>query len=461
MEMMPLVYTSLDFLALWLAAIHFGVPLTYYLYLRKRWLPKPWGLRRDPSYTPKVAVIVPTYNEAELIERKLDNVYEQDYPRERMEIIVVDSASTDGTSERVRRWAEKHPDVRLILVEEPVRRGKAYALNEALKHVSQDAEAVVITDADSLWPSSRALAEAVKWFSDSSVGAVSCVKLPESSGIAGVEEGYREFYNVVRVAESKAWATPVFHGELAAFRRSLLEKVGGFPTDIGSDDSHTAARIALLGFRSIIPEDVVCVEAVPVRGYHTWRIRRAQHLVQHFAKTLKEAAKAPSRFKPILYAEAFLHLANPWILLASAILLAASAAMGSILAAAFLALGAALLLFKPYRTWIATQIYLLVASVRNLWTKDLAWEKQPKTGREVNSPRRPGKDPASVHHCADHSLEEVRSICVHLQIQGVEHIEGAGRRPRLLHAGGIRGEEEDRHSERRAEIRSRAVGQQP
>jgi len=376
-----LLCTSLDLLALGLVAIHFGVPLTYYLYLRKRWLPKPWDLQRDPGYTPKVAVVVPTYNEAGLIEEKLDNIYGQDYPRDRLEVIVVDSASTDGTPGLVRRWAERHPDVRLILVEEPVRRGKAYALNEALKHVSPDAEVVVVTDADSLWPSRRTLAEAVKWFADPSVGAVSCVKLPESSGIVGVEEGYRGFYNVVRVAESRAWATPVFHGELAAFRRDLLERVGGFPTDIGADDSHTATRIALLGFRSIVPEDVVCVEAVPSRGYHPWRIRRAQHLVQHFAKTLREGAKAPDRFKPILYAEIFLHLANPWILLAAVVLLIASAATGSILAAALLALGAALLLFKPYRTWIATQVYLLAASLRNLWTKELAWEKQPKTGR--------------------------------------------------------------------------------
>jgi len=380
---MPLI-RPLDFPALGLAAIHFGVPLAYYLYLRKRWLPKPWDVRRDPGYAPKVAVVVPTYNEAELIEGKLDNIYGQDYPRDRLEIIVVDSASTDGTPERVRRWTEKHPDARLILVEEPARRGKAYALNEALKHVSPDAEIVVVTDADSLWPSTSTLVEAVKWFADPSIGAVSCVKLPESPGAAGVEEGYRGFYNIVRVAESKAWATPVFHGELAAFRRSLLEKVGGFPTDIGSDDSHTATRIALLSFRSIIPEDVICVEAVPRVGYHAWRIRRAQHLIQHFTKTLREGAKAPPRFRPILYTEAFLHLANPWILPAAAVLLVASAATGSITAALLLALGVALLLFKPYRTWVATQVYLLAASVRNLWTKELAWEKQPKTGRRHN-----------------------------------------------------------------------------
>jgi len=373
---MPLLNTFLDLLALSLAAIHFGVPLTYYWYLRKRWLPKPWGTRWDPSYKPKISVIVPTYNEAELIEKKLDNIYEQDYPRDRLEVIVVDSASTDGTLELVRRWAERHPDVRLVLVEELVRRGKGYALNVALSRAS--GEVVVVTDADSLWPSRSTLSEAVKWLSDPAVGAVSCIKQPTAPGFAGVEESYRGYYNLVRIAESKAWSTPVFHGELAAFKRELLERLGGFPVDIGADDSHTATRIALTGYRAITPEDIRCVEAVPRGGYHMWRVRRAQHLIQHFAKTLREGVGTPERFKPILYMEAFLHLANPWILVVATLLLAVSALMGSVVAAILLALGAALLLYKPYRAWIASQAYLMVATVKNLWTKEIAWEKQTK-----------------------------------------------------------------------------------
>jgi len=179
---MPLLNTFLDLLALSLAAIHFGVPSTYYWYLRKRWLPKPWGMRWDPSYKPKISIIVPTYNEAELIEKKLDNIYEQDYLRERLEVIVVDSVSTDGTLELVRRWAGRRPDLRLVLVEEPVRRGKGYALNVALSRAS--GEVVVVTDADSLWPSRSTLSEAVKWLSDPAVGAVSCVKQPAAPGFA-------------------------------------------------------------------------------------------------------------------------------------------------------------------------------------------------------------------------------------------------------------------------------------
>jgi cellulose synthase/poly-beta-1,6-N-acetylglucosamine synthase-like glycosyltransferase len=100
-----------------LTLLHFSFPLLYYLHLRSRWLNKPWNLRRDPEYRPKVTIIVPTYNEANLIKRKLDDVASQGYPKDLVEIIVVDSASTDGTPNIVREWMESHRGFRVLLVE--------------------------------------------------------------------------------------------------------------------------------------------------------------------------------------------------------------------------------------------------------------------------------------------------------------------------------------------------------
>jgi cellulose synthase/poly-beta-1,6-N-acetylglucosamine synthase-like glycosyltransferase len=71
-------------LAIALALVHFGFPLSYYLYLKRKWLNKPWDIRRDPSYRPRVSIIIPTYNEALLIESKLDDIARQNYPKEVM-----------------------------------------------------------------------------------------------------------------------------------------------------------------------------------------------------------------------------------------------------------------------------------------------------------------------------------------------------------------------------------------
>lgn len=370
--------TLLEALALGLLATHFGVPLAYYYYAKHKWLPKPWNIKVDPNYTPRVTIIIPTYNEANLIEEKLNDVYRQEYPRDKLEVIVVDSASTDGTPEKVRAWIKQHPDLQVKLIEEPVRRGKANALNEALDHST--GEVVVITDVDAKWQSENSLKEAVKWLSDPHVGAVSCLKKPANPDKTNIESGYREYYNIMRLAESKAWATPIFHGELATYKKDLLLRIGGFPLDIGADDSYTASKIASMGYRSITPETLWCTEKTPSKEYHKWRIRRAQHLIQHFTKIMSMKPKTPRQFRPIIYVESYLHLINPWILLAAIILLSTSVIAGNYLLATVIAiLGFILLLFKPFKVWITTQIYLIIASIRNIWTKEIIWEKQAKT----------------------------------------------------------------------------------
>jgi biofilm PGA synthesis N-glycosyltransferase PgaC len=368
---------ALLIVAIGLGLLHFGFPLAYYCYLKKLWRNKPWDVRGDPEYKPRVSIIVPTYNEAKLVRQKLDDIASQNYPKDLVEIIVVDSASTDGTLEVVKEWIADHRDVRAELIEENARRGKAHALNRALEAVAGDV--VVITDVDSAWPSRDTLASALSWFSDPLVGSVTCLKIPAGGGFVGVERGYRDCYNVVRLGESKRFSTPIFHGELAAFRRDLLVKLGGFPVDIGADDSHTATLIAISGFRAIAVDNALCTELVPREGYHMWRIRRAQHLIQHFTKAMKLLPKAPRDFKPILLAETWLHLFNPWLLLVATTILLYKALTGTATATILLVAGITLLLFKPYRTWIATQAYLVTACIRNLWTKEIAWVKQEKS----------------------------------------------------------------------------------
>lgn len=364
----------LEAIALFLAGVHFGVPLAYYYYAKTRWLPKPWNVKIDENYRPKVTIILPTYNEEKIIRERLENIYNQAYPKELMEIVCVDSSS-DKTAEIVETWHNSNNDIKITLIREKERRGKASALNEALKHVNNDI--AIIADADAFWPE-NAVRETVKWFSDPSVGAVSCLKKPMKQGFLSIEEGYRDYYNILRLAESKAFSTPIFHGELAAFRRELLLKVNGFPTDIGADDSYTATKIASMGHRSITPEIWVS-EMVPKKeGYASWRVRRAQLLIQHFIKATKLRIKNKT-FKKILAIEAYLHVINPWILLTAAILLIADILLFKpIISLVLLSFGATLLLIKEFRTWTMLQIYLMIASIRNLKTKEIIWKKQEK-----------------------------------------------------------------------------------
>jgi len=358
-----------------LALLHFSFPLTYYLYLKTKWLNKPWNIKRDPSYKPRVTIIVPTYNEAKLIESKLDDLARQDYPRELVEVVVVDSASNDGTPEKVEKWARKNPGLKLVLVREPVRSGMVPALNYALKHIPEDIEIVVFTDADSFWDRST-LKTIVEYFADPSVGAL-------TASIEPVEEvnreiTYRTFYNEVRVGESKIHSTPVHNGALVAYRKVLLDRIGGLPTYTGNNDSSPASLIAFMGYRAIQVNDVVVKEPIS-RNRLERKIRRAQHLILHFIQTKRYAKKLgmykKGVFDKIWLIESYLHLINPWFLTTSMFLLLYLTITGSALALAFLTVGVSLLILKPFRAWIVTQLYLVVAALRNTWTKELVWRK--------------------------------------------------------------------------------------
>ena len=89
----------------------------------------------------KLSVIVPVYNEVDTVCEILDRVAALEAP---LEIIVVDDGSTDGTGERVRRWAEDKPFAKVLSHE--ANRGKGAAIRTAQSHVT--GEAVVIQDAD-------------------------------------------------------------------------------------------------------------------------------------------------------------------------------------------------------------------------------------------------------------------------------------------------------------------------
>jgi len=259
---------------------------------------------------------------------------------------------------------------------EPVRRGMVYALNYALNYVSDDSDIVVFTDVDAFWDSTTLKKVAIR-FSDPKVGAVTVSIAPLESDT--FEETYRSYYNVVRLAESKVHSTPIHNGALVAFRKTLLKAIGGLPTYTGNDDSTPASLIAFMGYRSIQIDDAIVRE--PLREKQFWRkVRRAQHLLLHFLYTKRYAKKLgiyrPSAFDHIWRIECFLHLANPWMLILSTILLIASALLyHNLLATILLALGAILLLHKPYRMWILNQLILVIASIRNLVTREIAWHK--------------------------------------------------------------------------------------
>jgi len=277
---------------------------------------------RKEDFFPLVSVILATYNEENTVVRKLRNLMEQDYPNK--QIIVVDSASDDGTVELIEEFV-KDKDVEIKLIQERERRGKASALNEAFKHCS--GKIVVITDADAICEKD-ALKKIVSNFSGANVGAATGRQVllnPNQNLTTKFEKTYRGFFELLRVGECSLDATPVFNGPLMAFRLELLEEI---PEDTIADDSHLAVQIREKGFRTVYDPDAVFYEYAPptFRSRLSQKLRRGQGLVQMFLRQWRMLFNRKyGKFGMIVFpAEFFMHVVSPTMVLAFLVLSAYS-----------------------------------------------------------------------------------------------------------------------------------------
>lgn len=125
---------------------------------------------------PRVTVVVAARNEERNIGRTLDSLVQLDYPRDKLEIIISDGASTDGTCEIVKRYSQMYPFVKLIHADQnqPIR-GKANAIHQAVQHAS--GEFIMMTDADCTVQPTW-IRETIKYFIDD-VGLVCGITVPK------------------------------------------------------------------------------------------------------------------------------------------------------------------------------------------------------------------------------------------------------------------------------------------
>lgn len=201
---------------------------------------------KDYFFQPFVSIIVPTYNEDKVIEKRIENLFDLDYPKDKYEIIVVDSGSADSTTEVVEELIEKHDpsEPTLRLVEEKERKGKASAINFGKKHAKGDI--VLVTDANSIFDK-NVLKEMMPHFKNLKVGAVGgryCVANPENP-LAASESFYWDLEYIMRKGESALDSACLFHGEINAWRKDLVDA----DTRMLSEDLDMCIQIRRKGYK--------------------------------------------------------------------------------------------------------------------------------------------------------------------------------------------------------------------
>lgn len=250
--------------------IYFGYPALLFALARVR--PRPVA-RGD--VTPSMTMIVPTFNEERVIERKIANALASDYPRERLEVLVLSDGCTDETCSIVRRLQD---DV-VRLIELP-RGGKAAALNRGAAEAT--GEILVLTDANvELAPD--ALRRLARSFADPSVGGVSGKKKAiRRIGADTTELGenlYWRWDQWQKTLESAIGSIFAADGTLYAVRRTLYVPIDD-PAQ--ADDIAISARVVLQGRRLVFDPEAVAFEETPAEGAEEFRrkVRVTNHSVR-------------------------------------------------------------------------------------------------------------------------------------------------------------------------------------
>jgi len=210
---------------LFILYVYLGYPLLLLAATARKVLPSPPA----GAYRPRVSLLIPVYNEEEVIARKLENALALDYPRQKLEIVVASDGSTDRTEELVRPFLS--PTVRLVSC--PEHRGKMGAINRAVSELS--GEIVVFTDATAFFPP-EALEILVGGFADPAIGAVSGALVLKEEAEAGGElpvDWYWRLEKFIRERESRLYSGVGATGAIYALRRELFRPL---PEDTILDD---------------------------------------------------------------------------------------------------------------------------------------------------------------------------------------------------------------------------------
>lgn len=226
-----------------------------------------------PSHWPTVAILVAAHNEERVIASCLDHLLQLDYPRELIQIIVINDRSTDATGAIVDNYVESHSSVSVLHRAADAIPGKPAAISDALKQVRH--HIVVFFDADYL-PAPPLLKKLVAPFLDPQVGATMGRVVPYNSNtnlltrLLDLER--RGGYAIDQSARNHLGLLPQFGGTVGGIRMAALQSAGGWSTGTLAEDTDLTYRLFINGWSVEYVDDALCYEESP----ETWQVRFKQ-----------------------------------------------------------------------------------------------------------------------------------------------------------------------------------------
>ncbi len=213
---------------------------------------------------PRYSFIVPTKNEEAVIRRCLDGILALDYPKDKIQVVVVDGNSVDSTVAICSEYESRYPETFKVISEQTTTTGKPAALNLALPYT--DGEIIAVFDADSL-PDVDVLTKATAYFNDQNVQAI-------QGRTTSINEKNSALTRVIAM-EEKAWFQMLLSGreKLELFvplngtcqfiRRKAFDEVGTWDENSLTEDVEFALRLLEKDHRIKYAPDVCSGQETP------------------------------------------------------------------------------------------------------------------------------------------------------------------------------------------------------
>ncbi len=235
--------------------------------------------RAAAPYFPRVAVVIPAWNEGAVLGASIDRLMSLQYPRDRLRLYVVDDASTDATPDVARAKALEYPDAVMHLRRTVGGEGKAHTLNHGIEAALADewTDAVLVMDADVAFrPDS--LRRMTRHLVDPQVGAVTAY-IREGSADSTYLTRCIAFEYVLgqlaaRRAQNVTGAMACLAGGAQLHSRANLEALGGrIDTSTLAEDTLTTFETQLRGRRAVFEPYAVVLAEEPQSVEALWRQR--------------------------------------------------------------------------------------------------------------------------------------------------------------------------------------------
>jgi cellulose synthase/poly-beta-1,6-N-acetylglucosamine synthase-like glycosyltransferase/peptidoglycan/xylan/chitin deacetylase (PgdA/CDA1 family)/spore germination protein YaaH len=271
----------------------------------------------SPGFNPRVAVLIPSYNEEKVIVRTIRSVLNSDY--DNLHVIVIDDGSKDRTAEVARDAYEAEIRAGRVQVLEKPNGGKAAALNYALDRI--DEEIYVGIDADTVI-AADAISKLLPHFEDPRIGAVAGnAKVGNRVNLWTRWQAleYITSQNFERRALDLFHVVTVVPGAIGAWRTEAVKKAGGYPVNTVAEDADLTMSLLEQKLKVVYEDRALAFTEAPIdakglmRQRFRWSFGTLQAVWKHRAAFVRNKAMGLFALPNILIFQMLLPLVSPFI----------------------------------------------------------------------------------------------------------------------------------------------------